>query len=56
MKNETPKFSLINGLWIGHICDLFSKLTPVEESLIARYQCKTTLIKLKYSNSFAAFG
>jgi hypothetical protein len=39
MKNKTPKFSLINGLWIGHTHDLFPKLTPIEESLIACYQC-----------------
>ena len=48
MKIKTPKFALLNGLWIGHTHDFFPKLTPVEESLIARYQYKTTLIKLRY--------
>jgi hypothetical protein len=42
----------MNGLWIGHTHDLFPKLTPVEESLITRYQYKTILIKLKYFNKF----
>jgi hypothetical protein len=42
----------MNGLWIGHTHDLFPKLTPVEESLIAHYQCITTLIKLRYFNNF----
>jgi hypothetical protein len=44
MKNRKPKFSLINGLWIGHTYDLLLKLTPVEDSLIARDRCKTILV------------
>jgi hypothetical protein len=52
MKNKTLEFSLIDGLWIGHTYDLFRKLTLVEESLIARYGCKITLLKLRYSNNF----
>jgi hypothetical protein len=38
IKNKTPKFSLINGLWSGHTHDLLPKLTPFEESLIPHYQ------------------
>jgi hypothetical protein len=52
MKKKTPKFSLINGLWIGHTHDLLPKLTPIEESLIARYLCITILIKLRYYYNF----
>jgi hypothetical protein len=51
VKNKTPKISLINGLWIGHTDDLLPKLTLVEEFLFARYRCKTTSKKLKYSNN-----
>jgi hypothetical protein len=34
---KKPKFSLINGLWIGHTHDLLPKLMLVEEPLIALY-------------------
>jgi hypothetical protein len=51
MINKTPNFLLINGLWIGHTHDLLQKLIPIEEFLIAHYQCKTTLIKLRYFNN-----
>jgi hypothetical protein len=51
MKNITPKFPFINGLWIDHTHDLFPKLTSFEESFIVCYQCRTTLIKLRYSNN-----
>jgi hypothetical protein len=51
MKKSAQKISLINELWISHTHDLLPKLTPVEESLIACYQCRTTLVKLRYSNN-----
>jgi hypothetical protein len=36
MKIKTPKFSFINGLWIGDTHDLLPKLTPIEESLTGK--------------------
>jgi hypothetical protein len=50
MKNKTPKLSLTNELWIVHIHDLLPKLTPIKESLIVEYWCRTTLIKLRNFN------
>jgi hypothetical protein len=47
--NKMPQLALANGLWIG-ITPILAKLTMVEETLIARYHCHTTLVKLMYTN------
>jgi len=41
-----PKLTLTNGLWIGIAPKMLPKLTMVEETLITRYHCRTTLSNL----------
>ncbi len=48
--NKMPKLALANGLWIDITPKILPKLTMVEETLIARYHCHTTLVKLRYTN------
>jgi hypothetical protein len=48
--NKMPKLALANGLWIGITPKILPKLTMVEKTLIARYYCRTMLVKLRYTN------
>jgi len=50
------KLALANGLWIGITPKILPKLTMVEETLIARYCCRTILVKLRYTNKGSTIG
>jgi hypothetical protein len=45
-----PKLALANGLWFGITPKILPKLTMVKQTLITRYCCRTTLVKLRYTN------
>ena len=52
LAKKLPKYELANNLYIGDQPDFLKQLTIIEQSLIARYRIKCTIVKIMSSSVF----